>query len=139
MALDFSYHDAPYGNKVIVLSLIDEASKYHVARVVRKGKFKSFNDLGNCDTETLLESLHEWTRYLLAPKVIHCDDEAIFSSNEFKVWCSQRAIQIKPCAGEAHWQNGIVERHIGTLKSILQRLFIHGRLICRIRHRLYYR
>ena len=58
------------------------------------------------------------------PKVIHCDDERVFSSDEFKAWCNQRSIQIRPCAGEAHWQNGIVERHIGTLKMIAKKLLL---------------
>ena len=70
------------------------------------------------------QCLHEYIRYLPAPKVIHCDDEGVFSSDEFKEWCNQRSIHIRPCAGEAHWQNGIVERHIGTLKQIVQRLFL---------------
>ena len=56
-------------------------------------------------------------------KVIHCDDEGVISI-AFKEWCNQRSIHIRPCAGEAHWQHGIVERHIGTLKEIVQRLFL---------------
>ena len=27
-------------------------------------------------------------------------------------------------AGEAHWQNGIVERHIGTFRELLNKLFL---------------
>ena len=26
--------------------------------------------------------------------------------------------------GEAHWQNGIVERHIGTFRELLSKLFL---------------
>ena len=28
------------------------------------------------------------------------------------------------CAGEAHWQNGVVERHIGTFKRIFDKLLM---------------
>ena len=28
------------------------------------------------------------------------------------------------CAGEAHWQNGIVEIHIGTFKTMLEKLIL---------------
>ena len=27
-------------------------------------------------------------------------------------------------AGEAHWQNGIVDRHIGTFRELLNKLFL---------------
>ena len=31
-------------------------------------------------------------------------------------------IEIAMCAGQAHWQNGMVERHIGVFKNIIDRL-----------------
>ena len=30
------------------------------------------------------------------------------------------------CAGESQWQNGILERHIGTLKTLLDKLILEG-------------
>ena len=118
LALVFSYHVSSDNQRLMVLNLIDEASKFHIAKVVRTSKTaRTFQDLGNCESKTLLICLDEYTRYLSTPRIIHCDDEGIFSSDEFKEWCNQRTIQIRPCVGEAHWQNGIVERHIGTLKN----------------------
>ena len=124
LGLDFSYHITPDGTRFLLLNLIDEASKFHVAKIVRSARVKAHSDLGNCDAVDLIDCLQEYTRYLPSPKVIHCDDEGVFSSDEFKEWCNQRSIHIRPCAGEAHWQNGIVERRIGTLKQIVQRLFL---------------
>ena len=105
----------------MIVNLIDEACKYHVARVVRRG-FCKHNELGNCDAQDLLDTLNEWTRYLPCPRTIHVDEEGVFNSDEFKDCCQHRSIILKNCAGEAHWQNGIVERHIGTFKRILKKM-----------------
>ena len=78
MALDFSHHTTADGTKLMVLNIIDEASKFHVAKVVKMGKVKTHTELGNCDAETLVECLQEYIRYLKPPKVIRCDDEAVF-------------------------------------------------------------
>ena len=88
MELDFSHHTTADGTKLMVLNIIDEASKFHVAKIVKMGKVKTHTDLGNCDADTLNECLQEYTRYLKPPTVIRCDDEAVFSSDEFKDWCS---------------------------------------------------
>ena len=78
MALDFSYHTTADGIKLMVLNIIDEASKFHVAKIVRQDKVKTHTELGNCDADTLIECLQEYTRYIKPPKVIHCDDEGFF-------------------------------------------------------------
>ena len=35
-----------------------------------------------------------------------------------------KAIEVKMAVGEAHWKNGIVERHIGTFRELLSKLFL---------------
>ena len=62
MALDVSYHSAADGFKLMVLNIIDEASKFHVAKVVRQDNVKTYTELGNCDADTLIECLQEYTR-----------------------------------------------------------------------------
>ena len=47
------------GIKLMVLNIIDEASQFHVAKVVRQDKVKTYTDLGNCDADTLIEHLQE--------------------------------------------------------------------------------
>ena len=34
------------------------------------------------------------------------------------------SIEIKMAAGEAHWPNGIVERHIGTFRELFNKLLL---------------
>ena len=38
------------------------------------------------------------------------------------------------CAGQAHWQNGIVERHIGTFREMFKKLSLDDRLECEDDH-----
>ena len=57
LGLDFSYHVTPDGTRLLVLNLIDEASKFHVAKIVRRAKVRAHSDLGNCDAVDLIDCL----------------------------------------------------------------------------------
>ena len=58
------------------------------------------------------------------PKRIHVDSDGVFTSGKLADFCGRRAIRIVVCGGEAHWQLGVVERHIGTLKDSLAKLYL---------------
>ena len=49
------------------------------------------------------------------------DEEGCFHPEQFKAYCGLKSIEVKLAAGEAHWQNGIVERHIGTFRGMLSK------------------
>ena len=52
------------------------------------------------------------------------DEEGCVHSEHVKGYCGFKTVEIKMAAGEAHWQNGIVERHIGTFRELLNKLFL---------------
>ena len=106
----------------MILHLIDEASRFHVARVVKTIKANTAINIGNCNDTELLQIVREWCRYLLVPKTIHTDEEGVFHSEKLKSWAAERGTLIRMCAGASHWQNGIVERHIETFKDMFQKL-----------------
>lgn len=56
------------------------------------------------------------------PVRFHVDEDGCFHSEKFKEYCGVKSIEIKMAAGEAHWQNGVVERHIGTFRSLFGKL-----------------
>ena len=58
------------------------------------------------------------------PDIFHVDEEGCFHSEQFKEYCGLKTVEIKMAAGEAHWHNGIVERHIGTFRELLSKLFL---------------
>ena len=67
VAMDFSYHTTPDRTKLMVLHFIDEASKYHTAKIIREGKVNNYSDLGNCDAADLIAAIAEWSRYMQHP------------------------------------------------------------------------
>ena len=46
----------------------------------------------------------------------------MFHSERFKEYCGLKSVEVKMAAGEAHWQTGIVERHIGTFRELFEKM-----------------
>ena len=61
-------------------------------------------------------------RYFGHPLRIHVDADGVLNSQFFKKYEGNRHSVIYPCAGEAHWQTGLIERHIQTHKRTHQQL-----------------
>jgi len=125
LGLDLSYfRRTKDGNsRGLLLHMIDEASKFHVIRVVKEGEVDHDNALGNITAERLVDILKEsWFRYFQTPAVIHTDSEGVFKSNHFLQACNEKGIRVVTTAGEAHWQLGIVERHIKTANETIHKL-----------------
>ena len=90
------------------VNIIDEASRFHVALVLKEG-----NELGNLTTMDCIEAVRwKWFLFAPAPAVFRVDSEGAFQSREFREWCAARGIEVQMAAGEAHWQIGVVETHI---------------------------
>ena len=77
----------------MVLHFIDEASKYHTAKVVREGKVQNYSDLGNCDASDLIAAISEWARYMSNPSCFHVDEEGCFHSEQFKDYCGLKRLK----------------------------------------------
>jgi len=107
----------------LLLHFVDEASKFHVVRVIKEGVTDNEHVLGNIDGNTLVDKLKEcWLPFFQTPQIIHCDSEGVFKSNALLKLAQSRGIRIVNTAGEAHWQLGIVERHIQTITELIQKL-----------------
>ena len=94
---------------------MDEASRFHHATVV--GLCPE-----NCTSERLVELVGSWTTFMGYPARWHVDSEDCFKGDAFIKLCSDHDIEVAMCAGQARWQNGMVERHIGVFKRIIVRL-----------------
>ncbi len=125
VAMDLSFHSTPRNEKLMILHLIDEASRYHTAKIIKEDdRCHNFSELGNCHAEELIDAIAEWARYMAHPSCFHVDEEGCFHSDRFKEYCGVKSIEVKMAAGEAHWQNGIVERHIGTFRTLFSKLLL---------------
>ena len=68
--MDLSYHTTQDGRKLQILHMIDEASKFHTAKVIASRKVQNYSDLGNCTFKQLHDALQEWFRYVQHPQKI---------------------------------------------------------------------
>ena len=105
------------GREAIIVNIIDEASRFHVALVLKEGEP---SELGNLTAMDNIEAVRmNGFRFARAPAIIRVDSEGAFKSHEFREWCAARGIEVQMAAGEAQWQIGIVETHIRLLKNQL--------------------
>ena len=103
------------GREAVIVNIIDEASRVHVALVLKEGEP---SQLGNLTAMDYIEAVRmNWFRFARAPAVIRVDSESAFKSHEFRQWCAARGIEVQMAAGEAHWQIGLVDTHIRLLKN----------------------
>lgn len=64
----------------------------------------------------------------LEVRVIHCDKETGFISNEVVGYCRSLGIHVEPLEGHHQYFNGIVERTIGSLKNIARKMLVDSKL-----------
>lgn len=75
--------------------------------------------LHNKTSNTLLVRIREVIRTHGKPKIIRTDNEAIFTSKEFRLGLKQLGIRHQRTTPGCPWQNGRIERLFGTLKQKL--------------------
>ena len=98
------------------VSLLDEATDFHVAKFIRLGPKKQ----GSVSAKEFREMFsQDWIRVLPTPKVVRFDDEGCFRDQHLIEWFESSGIQPQVIAGEAPWQNGKHSRHLETLKENL--------------------
>ena len=115
-----------------VKEISDKTHKYNylfvmcnATRFTRTLKIQSFpkGQFKNVRSEEILESLESgWEEIFGVPGELKHDAEGAFVSNEFIQRMSEKGVLLRPIAGEAHWQNGLVERCIQTISASAVRL-----------------
>ena len=96
------------------ISFLDEATDFHVARVVRFGHKKQ----GNINAKEFQNAfLQDWVRVLPTPSVLRFDDEGCFRNQALLEWIEGQGIVPHVIAGESPWQNGKRSRHLEVLKE----------------------
>ena len=108
------------GTQVVnVMLLVDEASTFmvpHLLHRLEEGEHE------NATAEQVVEALQSsWVRFFGHPSVLRLDPEGAFRSRLLEDFCSTRDIDLQPCAAEAHYQIGVVERSIGTIRKSVER------------------
>ena len=103
--------------KYHILVIIDEATRFRMARVTAEGK-------GNTTKwDNIREVLEQqWFSIFGWPQVLRTDSAGPWCSDEADRYCADKGIELIPIPGEAHWQASIVEGAIKSLKGMLETL-----------------
>ena len=96
--------------------IIDEGSRFRVARVLKKGNHQTMT------AAEFLDYLREgWIQYFGKPVTLRLDPAGAFRSHEMEHFCDDQGILLDVIPGEAHWQLGRAERHGAILKHMIDK------------------
>ncbi len=101
--------------KVEVLSIVDTATGYHVVKKIR----------GRKSADLLADFTDAWLTWAGPPLKVTCDQERGFIK-DFVDGLEMVGIQVRFIAGQAHWQQGIVERQGQWYRAIWDRTIAHS-------------
>lgn len=105
------------GTHTMFVAMADEASRFMASTYLWEGKTSA--ELGNEDIDSIISSLSTWCQYFRTPRIIRVDGAGLYRSTKLREWYSRRNIELQSAAGEASWQVGLIERHIKTIKEML--------------------
>ena len=111
IAADVIWLDMADAKNKPALNIVDLASTYQVVVPVESTKSE---ELGRA-------MLEGWINWAGAPKHLLVDLDPGFR-DQFLQLMDSRSITVRCAAGQAHWQNGVCERHGATWKAIWKKL-----------------
>ena len=97
--------------------IIDEGSRYRVARILKQGKKQTMNAAQF--TQYFREG---WMQYFGCPNTLRLDPAGCFRSHQLERFCDDHSIFLDVIPGEAHWMIGICEQAISGLKTLMTKL-----------------
>lgn len=100
---------------VVGLSMMDEATDYHTAILVKLG---SEQPLRNISGEDFKKAFSQgWLQMFPAPALLRYDEEGFLKNLDTVAWLEKFGMKLEPVAGESAWQLGKHSRHLHTLKE----------------------
>ena len=102
------------GKKVEVLSILDQATGYHVVKRISGRNSAAYAS----DFNTA------WSMWAGPPLKVTCDQERGFMK-EFADYLEMGGTQVRYTAGQAHWQHGAIERQNFWYRTIWDKVVMH--------------
>jgi hypothetical protein len=99
----------------IGLSLMDEATDYHVAVIIKTSKDGPLRNISADDFRRAFST--GWLRNFPAPSLLRYDEEGFMRSLDIAQWLEVFGMRLEPIAGEGAWQMGKHSKHLQTLKE----------------------
>ena len=105
------------GEHVQFMMVIDEGSRFRVARVLSKGSKQQPN------AATCLGYLREgWAQYFGLPRTLRLDPAGAFRGQAVIDFCDKEGIFLDNTPADAHWQIGVCEQAVKGTKAVLDKL-----------------
>ncbi|OLQ08346.1 Retrovirus-related Pol polyprotein from transposon TNT 1-94 [Symbiodinium microadriaticum] len=105
------------GEQVQFVIVIDEGSRFRIARILTTGS-KQQPNAAQC-----LDYLQEgWTQVFGKPEVLRLDPAGAFRSRAVEAYCDRHSIFLDLVPADAHWQIGVCEQAIKGIKHVMARL-----------------
>ena len=104
------------GREVLVYSLIDEATRFHVTQIVPS---QSARDL----YEAIMNAWVKWAR---APRFLFVDSHRSHLARQFIEQLGAQGTTVLVGAAEASWTRGLVERHGAYVRSMVEKMVHDG-------------
>ena len=107
----------PSGEQQNFMVIVDEGSRYRVAKILSKGSKQTPN------AATCINYMSEgWIQMFGKPKALRLDPAGSFRSTSLEDYCDRNGIFLDLIPGEAHWQIGVAEQAIQGLKALMTKM-----------------
>ena len=110
------YHEGKKEH-VQFLLIIDEGSRFRVAKVVSRGQKQQPSGA------TCVQYIQEgWSQIFGQPRTLRLDPAGSFRSQAVEQFCDRHGIYLDIVPGEAHWKIGVCEQAVQGVKSLMEKL-----------------
>ena len=110
------YHEGKKEH-VQFLLIIDEGSRFRVAKVVSRGQ-KQQPSGATC----VLFIQEGWSQIFGQPRTLRLDPAGNFRSQAVEQFCDRQGIYLDIVPGEAHWKIGVCEQAVQGVKALMEKL-----------------
>ena len=111
------WYNAHKKEHVQFLVIIDEGSRFRIARVVSKGPKQQPSGA------TCVQYLQEgWSQIFGQPRTLRLDPAGNFRSKAVEQYCDSHEIFLDLVPGEAHWKIGVCEQAVQGLKEVMTKI-----------------
>ena len=105
------------GEHVQFMCVIDEGSRFRVAKILSRGKKQQ--PTGAACVQYLDEG---WSQIFGQPRTLRLDPAGNFRSKAVELHCERNGVFLDLVPGEAHWKIGVCEQAVQGLKEVMDKL-----------------
>ncbi|CAE7738557.1 RE1 [Symbiodinium sp. CCMP2456] len=118
IATDIGHWTHPQTGEIVqFMMIVDEGSRFRVARILSRGSKKQPN------ASACIQYLREgWAQYFGMPKAIRLDAAGAFVSQQLTSFCDQEGIFMDNIPADGHWQIGVCEQAIRGVKEVMDKV-----------------